>query len=74
MNKYYDCMSLNLATYLKMKGFSILKAEKTSKGVVFYFDRTKEVFDAVTEYNKNTDLKSFISEFKSIKQIVNGLK
>ena len=74
MNKYYDCLSLNLATYLKMKGFPIVKAEKTSKGVIFYFNRTKEIFEVVTEYNQNAELKSFISEFKNIKQIVSSFK
>ena len=74
MNNYYDVLSLNLAAYLRMKGFEIQRVKKTDKGVVFYFERTNELFDAVTEYNNNVELKKFISEFKHIKQIVKAMK
>lgn len=72
--KYYEVLSLNLVAYLKMKGFSVVKAEKTPKGVQFYFEKSQELFDAVTEYNQDEYLKKFISEFKAVKDIVNALR
>ncbi len=72
--QYYEVLSLNLVAYLKMKGFSVASATKTNKGVIFYFEKSKELFDVVTEYNQDEHLKKFISEFKNVKQIVNGLR
>lgn len=45
---------------------------KSNGSVTIYFDKTDELHDVVRSYNKNEDLKRFISSFKSLKQYLNS--
>jgi hypothetical protein len=69
----YQVYSLNVATYLKMNGFNIIRAEKIEDKTVFSFERTEQLYKAIDTYNSNEELKRFISTYKDIRNITRTL-
>jgi hypothetical protein len=69
-SKFYFTQSLNVAAFLLYKGFQVKNVLTTNGITTFYFDRCDEVFDAVRDYNTNTDLKKFITAFRDIKDMI----
>ena len=67
MKNYYYTGSLNMASWLYSKGFEIINITKLDKAVL-YFDRSEELEKSIEEYNKNLELKKFITAFKEVKQ------
>jgi hypothetical protein len=74
MENLYKIKSFNVVAYLRLKGFSMVKVQKENNEASFYFDKSKELFDAVDEYNNNDELKKFISSFKEVRTIASSLK
>ncbi len=74
MTNYYRVLSLNVATWLKMHGFSIERTEKENGNTVFYFTRTDELHKCIDEYNNDSKLKKFIATYKDIRNITKALK
>ncbi|MDT0160245.1 DUF5659 domain-containing protein [Bacillus sp. AG4(2022)] len=72
MQELYYTQSLNLASFLMAKGFSPVGKRKIERGVTIYFTKTDELHEAVREYNKNEDLKKFISAFRELKNYLNN--
>lgn len=71
MNDLYYTQSLNLAAFLMSKGFDPVGKRKVNGSVTIYFNKTDQLHDGVREYNKNEDLKKFISSFRELKQYLN---
>lgn len=72
MNNLYYTQSLNLASYIMANGIEPVGKTKSNGSVTIYFDKTEQLHDIVKEYNKNDDLKKFISSFKKLKQYLNN--
>ena len=68
--QYFVSQSLNVAAYLKFKGFEIKNVKRDDKTVSFCFDKSPEVFDAVNEYNQDNDLKRFITSYREIRSLI----
>jgi hypothetical protein len=66
----YFTQSLNIAAFLKYKGFEVKKVLPNQGITTFYFERSDSVFDAIREYNNNSDLKRFINSFREIKEMI----
>jgi hypothetical protein len=69
MNTYYT-QSLNIAAYLKFKGFKILNSETIKNITTFYFERTDSLNQAIKDYNNDTELKMFITAFREVKEMI----
>lgn len=72
MKDLYYTQSLNLAAFVMSKGFKPVGKTKSNKSVTIYFNKTDQLHDAVREYNKQEELKKFISAFKELKQYLNS--
>lgn len=59
--------SLNLATYLKMKGYEYEIHEDKKKNIK-YFVFKDDLTDEINNYKNNKELQSFICNFKEIKK------
>ena len=70
INEYFVTQSLNVAAYLKFKGFTLQKFIKEDKMASYCFDKSGEVFSAVNEYNQNNDLKRFINSYREIRELI----
>ena len=68
--QYFVTQSLNVSAYLRYKGFEIKETRKDDKTVSFCFEKSLEVFDAVNEYNQNSDLKKFITCYREIRSLI----
>lgn len=67
MKDLYYTHSLNIAAYLVYKGFNIQGKVKSNTSTSFYFQRSKELDQAVIDYNNDIELKKFITAFKTVK-------
>jgi hypothetical protein len=74
MENLYKVKSLNVVAYLRLNGFPISKVEKEGSEATFYFERSKDLFMTIDEYNANETLKKFISSFKEVRTIASSLK
>lgn len=74
MENLYKVKSLNVVAYLRLKGFTIAKVEKDKNEANFYFEKSKELFKVIDEYNSNQELKKFISSFKEVRTIASSLR
>lgn len=72
MSDLYYTQSLNLAAYLMSKDFMPVGKRDSLKGVTIYFNKTDALHDAVREYNRNIELKKFITSFKDLKSYLNN--
>lgn len=71
MNELYYTQSTNLAAYLVMNGFEIVGNRKSNGKVTLYFPKSDLLHDCVRRYNSETELKKFISAFKTVKESIN---
>lgn len=72
MSKDFYCVySLNVASYLVMNGFEIVKTDRDdSNKVVMYFDNTTELHKFIARYHSEGKLKQFITAHKKVKDII----
>jgi hypothetical protein len=70
INEYFVTQSLNVAAYLRYKGFKLQEFIKQDKIASYCFDKSPEVFSAVNEYNQNNDLKRFINSYREIRELI----
>jgi len=68
--QYFVTQSLNVAAYLKFKGFEIKEVRKDDKTASFCFEKSSEVFNIVNEYNQDDELKSFINSYREIRSLI----
>lgn len=69
-NNMYRTESLNVAAYLKSRGFQPERKEDYGRKASIYFESSKELYQAIEEYNNNDELKKFISAFREIKEFI----
>jgi hypothetical protein len=69
---YYHTASLNIAAWLISKDIPLKDSKRIDKQMIFYFEKTNELNNAISEYLSNESLKKFITSFKKVKEIVNS--
>lgn len=75
MDNLYYLMSLNVIAYVKMKGFKVVKTEKTDNNrVKYWFEDNIQLQQAITDYKNNKELKEFIKLLKETKDEIHNLK
>lgn len=77
MPTYFETSSIHLATFLKMKGFTIekLSMHDDNKRVIFHFIDNDTRKDLVKEYFENKEgFFSFVSAFNDLKVMIHNFK
>lgn len=69
MNNIFQTSSLNIVAWLMTKGYEVKDHKKINNSTIFYFERDKNLQSALNEYNNNTSLKEFISNFRKVKMM-----
>ena len=66
--------SLNLITYLKVKGIEVEVG--TEDGFTYYgeYKLTNEATEAVTEYKKDMTLHAFLQEYRDLRVQINNMR
>ena len=69
-NSIFQTSSLNIVAWLMTKGYEVKDQKKINNSTIFYFERDNNIQSAINEYNNNTSLKEFISNFRKVKMMI----
>jgi len=72
-NNIFQTSSLNIVAWLMTKGYEVVDQKKINNSTIFYFERDNNLQSALNEYNNNTSLKQFISNFRKVKMMIKTL-
>lgn len=70
MNEMFYCKSLNLVAYIMSKGIEPHGFNDRGKNLTFYFLKDEQLKQVINSYNDNLELKSFISAFREVKELI----
>lgn len=69
-NNIFQTSSLNIVAWLMTKGYEVKDQKRINNSTIFYFERDKNLQSVLNEYNNNTSLKEFISNFRKVKMMI----
>lgn len=72
MKDYFYTSSMNIAAWLLSKGFEVEQKTRLDNQTVLYFKRSPELQQALNDYNNNKELKSFITCYGKVRDVIRG--
>jgi hypothetical protein len=74
VEKEFKLMSINVISYLKVKGIRPLRVEKDETSqVAHYFDNTDELHFYLKEYKRDKNLQEFITKLSETRKQIKSL-
>ena len=72
--KTFSTKSLNVVAWMLQKGFEIKNMYQKDDCIVFHFDYSNEIIQALDDYKRNIELRDFLVHFKQLKQRIKTMK